>query len=126
MNSEIKFRHPIFRDGKFIGWHYWGYVDDGFSTPLTNAEAYGVESYQFTGFKDKNKKEVFGGDIVKRFEENFEDKNNPLIEFLQVSFDSFSWMLVNDKEEIAYFLHESLYDDIEVVGNIYENPELIK
>ena len=69
---------------------------------------------QCTGLKDKNRKLIYEGDILK-------DKYGAL--------HPISW---NDKGfyeadtfAVAGF-YNAIQEDMEVIGNIYENPELIK
>ena len=71
--------------------------------PVTLTRKAGVVM-QFTGLKDKNGKDVYEADIIKRFEED--DKPELVI------WGDFNCRAWNDK-------------DIEVIGNIYENPELL-
>ena len=86
-----------------------------------------VELMQYTGLKDKNGKEIYEGDIIKG--RDTDCKEYPYI--IDVKWDkklsgwspldSYTTNGVNDRED-GYF-------DIsfcEVIGNIYENPELLK
>mgnify|MGYP001599044543 CR=1 FL=1 len=69
---------------------------------------------QFTGILDKNKKEIYEGDIVKH-------RNG----ISKIIFNHLSFTIHNEQEFETY-LHEWWTGDLEVIGNIYENPELIK
>ncbi len=70
---------------------------------------------QYTGLTDKNGVKIFRGDIV-----TFEGGEEPLY----VVFVDFSWQLVGKKHK--YYKHRLKTEDIyTVVGNIYDNPELI-
>lgn len=78
---------------------------------------------QFTGLLDKNGKEIWEGDIVinKYLNQNIVNK---------VIFNSASFYI--DNNERPRLLGEFISDkdlvcyDLEIIGNIYENPELLK
>lgn len=79
---------------------------------------------QCTGVKDKNKNFVYEGDIVKLFDDiKLNDKDYGIYEirFMQ----EFCGFCLYSKNFVSDFggLHPT---DIEVIGNKYENPELLK
>ena len=75
-----------------------------------------VELMQYTGLKDKNGKEIYEGDIY-----HVGDKN---IRYLVVWFDS--GFEGKQLRSTSYAGLESWAKDIEILGNIYENPELLE
>lgn len=77
------------------------------------------EIMQFTGLLDKNGKKIYEGDILRVC-----NKRNLIVEFLGGKFG------YKDKNVDGSNMFWSLIslDDIhhEIIGNIYENPELLK
>jgi len=74
---------------------------------------------QFTGLKDRNGKEIYEGDIVK----GIWGKTNINI-FKIVWSNKYASFDGEDKEGERYVFGD--YDEnLEVIGNIYENPELL-
>jgi len=75
---------------------------------------------QYTGLKDKNGKEIYEGDIVKSKSHGL----NYEIKFIEGGFCA-------DKDNIYIptdinHFYPSTGCDIEIIGNIYENPDLLK
>jgi uncharacterized phage protein (TIGR01671 family) len=71
---------------------------------------------QFTGEYDKNKKEIYEGDIIRSYSEEFINESfEAEVVFLDASFHS----KVNEKDYRGIWSG----DDIEVIGNIFENDK---
>lgn len=82
---------------------------------------------QSTGLKDKNGKEIFEGDILTDGHTTGEIRNHPTLGFYTVDESGKEGYLsdtvgIEDFEEAKEFMRNS----IEVIGNIYENPELLE
>jgi len=83
-------------------------------------EGVAIELMQFTGLKDKNGKDIYEGDIVK-YKDNFGYLKVVEIVWRYHEMANSGWF---DTVIMAGPLE--LPKCCEVIGNIYENPELLK
>ncbi len=84
--------------------------DVGFSARLIN----NYELMQYTGLKDKNSKEIYEGDIVKLY------SNVGRIIFIKGQYR------IDPNIEIMNNIYHAVSLGLEVIGNIYENGELLE
>lgn len=106
---EIKFREWSTKYKEMIDWEVFKNKTD--LGAVLNNEYENIIHMQYTGLKDKNGKEIYDGDIIIWSEKRYK----------------IVW-----HEKIAGFVMENngierpdIEFDIEIIGNIYENPELI-
>lgn len=77
---------------------------------------------QFTGLYDKNGKEIYEGDIIiEKLRRARKDG-----ERLVICFDDFEWQGKNANGATTSLSLLVEYHTIEVIGNIHDNPELLK
>lgn len=121
---EIKFRawdqkqRKMYYNGLIIGPEVVGSREFG---PKGYDE---VELMQYTGLKDENEKQIWEGDILKV---NRIGAGENLIG--QVFFNRGAFLFITKDPKWSGTYISSTIDDsggIEVIGNIYENPELLK
>ena len=79
---------------------------------------YDILIMQYTGLKDKNGKEIYEGDFIKNGDDLMLISYNK--KFASFCIEKKGWMF-------SHFFNEALSpSDCEVIGNIHENPELLK
>ena len=75
-----------------------------------------IELLQFTGLKDKNGKEIYEGDIIK---------HNELTGYCVIEWKKLCWCLKHIGWN-SVGLRQYNSSEMKVIGNIHENPELLK
>jgi len=92
---------------------------------------------QYTGLKDKNGVEIFDGDVVRIEKFRNAEKHEGLHHWTEVNIvryipPEFLMICLKTSDSTKTAMHESFKnvnsyrDTIEIIGNIYENPELLE
>ena len=83
-----------------------------------------IELMQYTGLKDKNGKEIYVGDIIHRGAlPKVNVFRNSVIRFDE---ESVGFIATSTRNGARTLFNGQTCDEIEVIGNIHENPELLE
>lgn len=137
---EIEFRGKSKQNGEWVYGGIWtavyhndndrevAIVLDGLSRTIIDIETLG----QYTGLKDIKGKKIFEGDIVKLTEINYNYEWTAVVEFGNPNSEYvWGWNLkpiTKDVEcnlDILCWVEMPIGATCEIIGNIYDNPELL-
>lgn len=114
---EIKFR--FWRDDRMQQAHTM-YATEG----TNDFQGSGEVMMQFTGLHDKNGKEIYEGDILQLWPEETKDQLKAIVIFEDGAFQ-YQYITKPQSPDKYRFEHHKM-NCHEVIGNIYENPNLLK
>ena len=85
---------------------------------------FGVDLLEFTGLNDRNGTEIYEGDIIKT-----EYNELGLVRFEKGIFDVNRIIMLKDRRDWKTLMYvdwpSAFFNDCEVLGNRFENPELL-
>ena len=125
---EILFRGKIIELCKYQGqWLEGFFGSDNGKTFIAIQNENGLNGYfcdsktvgQYTGLTDKNGKKIFEGDIVKT-------SHGGSTYYAKIEWDDGSFWVTNHDIQMPSYISEVSKTYLEVIGNIYDKPELLK
>ena len=134
MEREIAFRGKSKYTGEWVEGYYVGdntiiaynevIYDLGCIDTSPCHDCYPGSIGQFTGLYDKNGKEIYEGDIIRSFDSN----DDAILHYIVWEEARFVALYKGRNFSSKCFLKQDWLDefDKEVIGNIHDNPELLK
>lgn len=119
---ELKFRTWDLLAEEMIGWEHWN-KENAFY--FLNSNGSSVFTMQYTGLTDRNGKEIYEGDIVKITHEYGEYEVYRIEYQAQDDYPAFD-TVPNINCDSNGLSHAMAVCEIEIIGNIYEHPQLLK
>jgi len=129
MNNRFNFRMWDINTKRF----YYMYLDELIGLTRTISIPKDATIQQYTGLNDSKGKEIYEGDIVK--EHHFEDWGDKIgyeyigiVVYKEYSDDILyaGYKTIPAKNQNTKFRGNAIQSDCEVIGNIFENKELLK
>lgn len=80
---------------------------------------------QFTGLHDKNKKDIYEGDIVRVDTTDLQSKRLHF-QFVATVEYKYGMFCISERMDTPVYNIYDIKNHIEVIGNVFENPELLK
>lgn len=134
MHREIKFKVWDLSQGKFIKWAYLLPNGEVMNHGTGEIEKNAIV-VQYTGYKDKNGKEIYDRDLFqypKDGKEYFEDEDEPVEMYWEPEKAGWDLRWAICKENVCpnddfmgCYEYNKEIPTLEIIGNAFENPELL-
>lgn len=117
---DIKFRAWCETEKHMYNWN--NLLNQNLKNIFTITKSCGYNLMQYTGLKDKNGKEIYEGDIIE-----WTTHSGHKYKFsVKYSNKYAQYIIVNTKGISMEYEPLGDFENIEVIGNIYNNPELLE
>ena len=125
MTREIKFRVWDTRTQVMEDWHTMldRFSYEGIAKLFDGTTQTRFILMQYTGLKDKYGKDIYEGDIIRYYEEWTDRTETMEVKWANNPPIWHGWYAGN---RLVNILNPKLYSDVEIIGNIHENPELLE